>query len=71
MVKIVIEDLSDETDCDTCGSNYEEGFKVTIDGKSFGDYEPNAGCTSLIGYSLDEVYRDILTHLGHTIERKY
>ena len=68
MAHIVIKEIEDESDCETCGSNWANGFEVIIDGEVFGDYTPSAVCTSLTSYNYVDVYRDLLEHFGHTIK---
>ena len=60
--------LYDEHDCEVCGSDFAEGFQVTIDGESFGDYEPVAHCYDSKTYYFENVICDILKHFGHTVE---
>ena len=67
MAHIVINDLSDETDCETCGSSWVTGFEVVVDGEPFGEYTPSVGCISLTSYNYDAVFRDLLEHFGHII----
>jgi hypothetical protein len=68
MANIVIEELSDEYDCETCGGSWATGYKVTIDDEQFGDFEPVAACYGGNDYSLKEVYEALLEHFGHTLE---
>ena len=68
MSTIKITRLYDEGDCETCGSNWAEGFQVTIDGEPFGFYEPLASCFDSDTYEFEHVICDILEHFGHTVE---
>jgi hypothetical protein len=51
---IKIEPLSDEYDCDTCGTSWATGYEVTFpDGSSF-TLEPQAHCLGvMIGQKLN------------------
>lgn len=68
MTVIKIEWDYDESNCDTCGWNYSEGAIVTFDGEVVLELEANAGCTSMVSYTVAETYKQILEKLGHTIE---
>lgn len=68
MSKIKIVRSYDDSDCDTCGSSYAEGFEVTVDGEPFGDYAPVAHCYGGSDYSIEQVFVDLLEHFGHKVE---
>jgi hypothetical protein len=63
---IKIEPLSDEYDCDTCGTSWATGYEVTFpDGSSF-TLEPQAHCLGGNDWSEAELMEEILNHLGYT-----
>lgn len=66
-MRIEIEWLTDTTECETCGTSWAEGARVTIDGDVALDLVPSAHCFGGTEYSQVEVYRRILTHLGHEV----
>ncbi len=68
MTKLTIKSLEDEHDCETCGSSWEQGFEVYIDGKPFGDYAPLAACWDSKGYLLENVLVDVLKYIGYDVE---
>lgn len=70
MNNIHIKWLTDEHDCETCGSSYAEGAIVSIDGMIGLDFEPVAHCYAGETYTREQVYRKILEYLGHTIHEK-
>lgn len=59
--------LTDDHDCDTCGSNYAEGAEVFLDGKCILSLKPNAYCFDSDDYPSDEVYIRLLETLGYTV----
>lgn len=67
MSAIHIEWLDDSHDCETCGTSYADGARVTIDGKVALDLVPHAYCYDGENYDRDDVFRRILAHLGHTL----
>ena len=68
MSKIKIIRLYDDSDCETCGGSYAEGFEVFIDEEPFGDYMPRAHCFGSDSYSFEILLEDLLKHFGHEIE---
>ena len=69
-MKIEIEWLSDSYDCDDCGMSWAEGAIVFFNGVKVLDLTPSAHCYDGINYERDEVYRQILAELGHTVEER-
>lgn len=67
-MKIEIEWLSDDSDCEVCGMSWAEGARVVIDGEEALLLKPTAGCFGGTTYSEKEVFSAILSHLGHTVE---
>jgi len=67
-VKLKIEWLVDDWDCETCGSDYAEGANVWIDGVLTLELTPIAHCYDGVNYPRTDVYKRILEHLGHTVE---
>jgi hypothetical protein len=68
MSNITIEWLSDDNDCDTCGTSYAYGAHVRIDGVLVLELNPVAHCYSGTNYEREEVFKAILEYLGHTVE---
>jgi hypothetical protein len=67
-MKIKIEWLSDDYDCEQCGGAWASGAKVTFeDGSSF-ELTPVASCFGGEDYTADDVFIAILKHLGHDVE---
>lgn len=64
---IYIEWLTDIQDCETCGSSWSEGAKVTHNGEVIVDLTPRAGCFGGDNYEPSEVYEAIIKHLGYDI----
>jgi hypothetical protein len=66
-MKIKIEWLYDEHDCETCGSSYATGARVQIGNDSL-MFDPIAHCYDGASWTMAEVYESILKHLGHELE---
>lgn len=66
-MKISIEWLSDEYDCEDCGTSWEEGAIVTFEDGRVLDLSPSAHCYDGVGYTESEVYHRILESLGHDV----
>jgi hypothetical protein len=64
----MIEWLSDYSDCETCGGNYADGARVTIDGVEALELIPHAHCYGGDHWSELDVYKLIFARLGHTLE---
>lgn len=67
-MKIRIEQLFDETDCETCGVSYATGFIVYLDDEKFLEFLPLAACYDGDSFELDYVYGQILAKLGYDVE---
>ena len=67
-MKIRIEWLSDDYDCETCGASFAEGARVFIDGALAIELVPVAHCYDGTSYDQENVLRRILEHLGHEVE---
>lgn len=67
-MKITIETLYDEYDCDTCGCSFAEGAIVMFDGEEVISMMPQAHCYSGKDYTQDMIFEAILNKLGHTLE---
>ena len=59
--------MTDEYDCDTCGSNYAEGAKVFLDGKCIVSCEPTAYCFDSDDYPEADIYIRTLEALGYEV----
>ncbi len=68
MADIKITEISDDCDCETCGSSWAEGYEVTIGGYPFGNYTPLASCFGGNSYELSDVLKDLIKHFGHELE---
>ena len=64
---LAIEWLTDDHDCETCGSSWAEGAIVRLNGEVILNMSPCAYCYDSTSYSSDQVYRAILEHLGYAI----
>lgn len=58
--------LTDDHDCETCGSAWAEGAEVYFNGELILSLIPIAACYDGASYSSDDVYRAIFAHLGFT-----
>ena len=67
MSNISVEYLFDTYDCDTCGNSYAEGFKVSKDGKEWFELTPHAHCYDGDNFTKQDLLKEILERLGHTI----
>lgn len=68
MSKITIEWLSDENNCETCGTDWAQGAIVKLDGVVIHDLQPIAACWDATDYSREDVFRVILEGFGYSIE---
>jgi hypothetical protein len=68
-VKIKIDWITDEYECETCGWNIACGAIVTFENGDKIDMTPTAGCVDPVDYGGDEVYEAIFKKLGHEIEQ--
>lgn len=68
-MNINIEWLSDDSDCDTCGSNWAEGAKVTNadTGELILHLQPAASCFGGDHWGDAEVYKLLLEKLGYNL----
>ena len=70
MPKIEIEWLYDSTDCDTCGSSYADGARVTLDGKPLLELIPRAHCMGGKHWDETAVHATILRALGYEVSER-
>lgn len=68
MKQIKIVELFDESDCETCGSSYAEGYKVYMDGELVSSYIPVAHCYDSESYEIQDVFKDIFERLGYELK---
>jgi hypothetical protein len=66
-MKIEIFTEHDSSYCETCGSNYDEGGYVLIDGVEIFRYIPLAACWGNANYDESDLLFKALEVLGHTI----
>lgn len=64
---ITIDWLEDSFDCETCGTSYATGARITMyDGREL-LLEPRAHCFDGISYSTEDVYKEVLHLLGFNL----
>lgn len=66
-MKIEIEVLTDDHDCETCGSNWAEGGVVRVDGQEVLRREPLATCFGSEHFSESDLLVMALKKLGHEV----
>lgn len=71
MTNIRISWISDESDCDTCGTNWADGALVYFNDELCLSLEPHASCFDGTHYDTSDVFRHIIKSLGHAIEEGY
>lgn len=69
-MKIRIEWLEDEFDCEICDWTISCGARVCFDGELVIDMTPVASCTKSVNYTDADVWMAILKKLGHDVEIK-
>ena len=67
-MKIRVETLTDDHDCETCGWSYAEGARVYFDDELVLDLQPYAHCYDGTNYSDVAIYQAILEKLGHEVK---
>lgn len=67
-MRITIERLDDQHDCDTCGYSFAYGAIIRFDGKVVISMIPEAHCYAGKDYTDDMVFEAIFYKLGHTLE---
>ena len=65
--EIHIKWLSDDSYCDTCGTNWAEGAMVTLDGKPLLELNPHATCFGGDHWDRADVYRRIIEKMGYAV----
>jgi len=68
--EIIIEELHDEHDCETCGWSGAEGFFVTMPDGSEIDMTPVARCYDGTDYTERDLLIAVLEKLGYEVEWK-
>lgn len=68
MSVIKLERLCDDYECDDCGYSSAYGANVFIDGVLAIELKPSAHCFGGIDYTDEDIYKEILCKLGHTLE---
>ena len=64
---INIEWLSDEYECETCGTTYAEGAHVVLPDGTELHLTPTAHCYACTSYGPEAVYAAIFKALGYTL----
>jgi hypothetical protein len=70
MTTIHITWMTDEHDCDDCGTSYASGATVEIEGHEPLDLKPSAHCYDGASHSKLEVYNAILEALGECVPQE-
>lgn len=65
-----IEWMTDEHDCETCGSSWAEGAVVRLGDGVIVELRPHAACYDGASHDSAEVYRAILTSLGFSVSER-
>jgi hypothetical protein len=65
--QLTISRLSDEHDCETCGSSWAEGAEVRLNGNLILNLVPCASCFGDTSYGDSEVLLAILEHIGYAV----
>ena len=68
MNNLTIERLSDDCDCETCGTSWAEGAIVKLNDRIILELEPHASCYGGKSWTDADVYHEILKYLGYTVE---
>lgn len=68
MTPIKIYKLIDHHDCELCGCGYAEGAVVYVNGEAVIKLNPVAHCFDGDHYTEEDVFREILAHLGYSLE---
>lgn len=66
-MKIRIERLSDDYECEDCGWSCAYGANVWFDDKLQLELKPVAHCFGGNEYTDEDIYKRILEELGHTV----
>lgn len=70
-MKVLIETMSDWSECEQCGGNSEDGGRVTIDGKVVFEHIPTASCYGNVSVSSEELLIETLKALGGEVNIIY
>lgn len=66
-MKIRIERLMDEHNCDDCGYSYAEGATIFIDDEFAFELTPFAHCFNDESYDDSKIFKAILEYFGHEL----
>jgi len=67
---IAIEWLTDVHDCETCGSSWAQGARVTLDGETILEMVPVAHCFGGDNWDETQVYEAIFRHIGYSLQEE-
>jgi len=70
-MKIKIQHIEDEQECETCGDSYASGANVFFDDELVLTLEPIAHCYGGKSWSENEIFEQVLRKLGHNLEVAY
>jgi hypothetical protein len=65
--RIDVEWLTDEHECDDCGTSHASGARVLLDGEEILELLPVARCFDGEDWSAAEVFRETLARLGYEV----
>ena len=71
MKKVLIEVMSDWSDCEQCGGGSEDGGRVTIDGEIVFEHIPHASCFGNESVSTEQLLIEALKSFGCDVDVKY
>ena len=63
--------LTDDHDCESCGSAFSQGAEVRLNGKVMLSLLPLAMCFGSESYHEIDIYQAILNHLGFTVTTRH
>lgn len=71
MRKLLIEDLEDSYECESCGSNWSQGYRVHLGDEVILEMEPVAHCFEGQSYTEEDLLERLLPALGFKVERRF
>lgn len=71
MKKLEIIRLTDENECESCGTSWAYGYRAFVDGELLCEVIPSASCFDSISVDDCEIYTQIIHKLGYEVEESY
>lgn len=68
MKTLTLEIISDYYECDCCGFNFDDGYKIFIDGKNVVDKTPSASCFGGAGFYNKDPFQETFKILYKSFE---